>query len=304
MVKRPDFVGHQIFDFGDAKPNDTRPINNVIVRTNDSALKWAEETTEKIGEWRALFRSTYISWAVTINGLHLAREKYSDPEWMKNHRFKVSSVRVNHNQPAIVPIAEWDSDVVSDAHMKPIPMLCSYGVIDLYTCLEEFVFDFYEIYLRQNPDPLMQGSEFRDLRQMYRERNESPEVWQAALSERLENWKRKRLYDGLGKVFRAYSEVARLETPSGYSLTTIETWAECIDAFSLLRNCLIHGATVAPDELAEFSTAEHRMGFDFKSGEPLKVSLNHLMNLDCFCDSLLTGLNISLYERVNGKLRK
>lgn len=303
MVSRNDFVGHHIFEFGDAKPNDKRPVNNVIARTDDPALKWVEESTEKVGDWRALFRSTYISWAVTINGLHVAHEKYSDPAWKRNHAFRVSSVRGGQDQAGISPIAEWENEKVADAHLKPISMLCSYGVIDLYSCMEEFVFDFYETFLWHNPDSLMRGPDYRELRRLYREKEESPDAWESVFSDRLDSWRRKRLYDGLGKIFRAYCENGKLEKPSIYNQTDLETWAKCIEAFSQLRNCLIHGAEAVPDDLAEFSNSRHSMGFDFKKGEKIEVGLKHLMNLECFCDSLLTGINISLFERSMGKIQ-
>ncbi len=303
MVFRHDFVGHHVFEFGDSKPNDSKPVNNVIARTDDPALNWIEASTERIGDWRALFRSTYISWAVTINGLHVAHEKYSDPEWKENHAFGISSVRNVGGQAGLARIAEWESEEVASAHLKPVAMLCCYGVIDLYSCLEEFIFDFYERYLWHNPDSLMKGPDYRDLRRLYRERNENPEAWEAGFSERVESWRRKRLYDGLGKIFRAYCENAKLEKPSPYTQTDLETWAQCIEGFSHLRNCLIHGAETVPEELEEFSNAPHNMGFDFKKGEKLQVSLKHLMYLECFCDSLLTGINISLFERSKGKIQ-
>lgn len=161
MRVRHDFVGHNVLEFGDASPSDGIPINNVIYRTDDPDLKWIETTTEKIGRWRALFRSTYIGWAVTINGLHVAREKYADPSWLKNHEFQVSSVREGAGEAVMRPIALWDSKKVADAHLKPLGVICAYGLVDLYSCLEEFVFDFYRAYLQHEPSPLMQEKSMR-----------------------------------------------------------------------------------------------------------------------------------------------
>lgn len=297
MSLKYDFVGHNILDFGDLKPDDSVPINNVIVRTEKEKLKWIEKTTERIGDWRAKFRSTYIGWAITINGLHVANSKYSDQHWIDNHAFRISSVRDVKGAADIVPIALWDSSKVASAHLKPIPMLCCYGLIDLYSCLEEFVFDFYKIYWRLNPQQLIQGSEYRKLRRLHRNKDAVPDQWEAAFSERLEKWQRKKLYDGLGNVFKAYCHHVGLTAPSWYQKTNIDTWAECIDGFSHLRNCLIHGAKFPNQELVDFSTKSYRMGFNFLEGHEIMVTLEHLMNVECFCDSLLTGINASLFEK-------
>ena len=302
MNSRYDFVGHNSFEFGDSKPQDVGPINNVIVRTEDPDLKWIEATTEKIGEWRAVFRSTYISWSLTINGLHIANQKYSSQDWIKNNAFKISSVRPVNGRAGISPIALWESEKVADAHLKPLAMICSYGLIDLYSCLEEFVFDFYKIYWWNNPELLMRGPEYRELREKHRNIKDDESAWESAFSERVENWQRKKLYNGLGKVFRSYCDHAKLSKPSWYDQTDIDTWAESIEGFSLLRNCLTHGVENSPKELAEFSTKPHRMGFDFKEGEKIVVSLHHLMHVEFFCDSLLSGINASLFERAKGNI--
>lgn len=297
MNSRFDFVGHNTFDFGDVNPDNSLPLNNFIFKAEDPKYIWIENTTKKIGEWRATFRSTYISWAITINGLHVANKKYSDENWIKDHAFKISSVRNTEYGVGIIPIAKWESKKVAIAHLKPIPMLCSYGIIDLYSCLEEFVFDFYKIFLLENPSQLMQGGNYRELRKLYQNREENINEWQKAFSERLDIWQRKKLYDGLGKTFRSYCTSSKLEKPSCYTNTDLESWAQCIEAIASLRNCLTHGVNIVPEELAEYSNMPYRMGFNFKEGEELILNLDHFMNIEAFFDSLLTGLNISLFER-------
>lgn len=296
MTSRFDFVGHRTVDFGEANRSGGEPINNVIFHAENPSLKWVEETTGRIGSWRALFRSTYIGWALAINGIHVARKKYAEPDWVSRHEFQISSVREVNGAARPTPIARWESEKVAKAHMSTLPMLCCHGLIDLYACLEEFVFDFCHIFWKHNPEMLMQGGEFRELRRAFQNRDSDPAAWQRAFEDRATAWKRKHLYDGLQRVFEAYCARAGVDTPSWYTRTSVQTWADCIGGISLLRNCIIHGVKKVPRELAEFSAKPDRMGFDFAAGEDLVVTLPHLMNIEAFCDTLLTAMNASLFE--------
>lgn len=49
----------------------------------DEGLKWVQEINEVVMEFGGVFHSIFLRWAVTINGLHVAADKYSDPEWKK-----------------------------------------------------------------------------------------------------------------------------------------------------------------------------------------------------------------------------
>lgn len=307
MISRNDFVGHSIFDFGELQPNDPRPVNNVIVKTDNANLLWVEETTKIIGDWRSKFRSTYISWALTINGLNVANKKYSDADWIDNHAFKIDSLRFVGNNAQLTPIAMWGSDKVADAHLKPLNMINSYGVIDLYSCIEEFIFDFYRIYWWGNPQDLIKGPDYKVLRKLLTKKDNDEEAmkdWLVAFNERLDGWQRKRLYDGLHRVFKAYCAHTGIQRPSWYIHTGIDTWAETIEGISVLRNCLTHGQTHVTKDLAAFSRQVNAMSFDFNEGEEITVKLVHLMGVESFCDSLLTALNASLFELVHGPSQK
>lgn len=280
-----ELVGHNIFDFGDLKPNDPRPINNVIVNSIDANLLWVEETTKNIGNWRAKFRSTYISWALTINSLNVANKKYSDHDWIERNAFKIDSIRINSGNIEQAPIAMWESDKVADAHLKPLKMINAYGIINLYSCSEDFVFDFYRIYWRNNPQELLKDSNYRELRKLYSERDRSEESmnkWLFAFNERLDGWQRKKLYDGLYKIFTAYCAHTCIKKPSTYVHTDIETWAFTIEGISELRNCLTHGQIETTKKSAEFSNESNAMLFDFKEGEEIIVELHHLMGIENF----------------------
>jgi hypothetical protein len=276
------------------------PINNFIVEPKSEDDAWIKEATDKIGDWRAYFRTTYIRWALTINGLHLAKDRY---ELKKDELvgFTIESLRKN----GLENIALWDMETAAKNHGETIPMMAAWGLTDLYSCIEEFVFEFYRIFLSQHPDSIIKSPVYSDLRRLRREASDSEEnnqKWKQALSERLDSWQRKRLYDGLNKVFLSYANVAGLKTPSIYTLSTVETWAETIKGIGELRNCFIHGAETVTKELAEFSAKPNSMDFDFKEGDPLKVELRHLQSVECFLDQFLTVINLSLIERSGNKL--
>src|SRR5690606_21914298 len=125
--------------------------------------------TEKLGDWRAIFRSSYIAWAISINGLFVAEQRYSDPNWIRSNQFVVHALRLQNDAPVQTPIAQWPGPRAAEAHVSVAPILQAYGFVDLYGCIEEFVFDFYRIFLNHNPAHLLQGDQYRDLRRLYRQ---------------------------------------------------------------------------------------------------------------------------------------
>jgi hypothetical protein len=302
MKDKPDFIGHQKFSMDDIHKDTPPPINNVIVEPKAIEDAWIKETTEKIGEWRAYFRSTYVRWALALNGLHVAKDRY-DSKKADPVGFSIESLRQN----GLENIAFWDMETAAKNHEETIPMMAAWGLIDLYSCIEEFVFEFYKIFLEYNPDSIIKGPEFSHLRRLKCESvkgPESEEKWKAAWKERLESWQRKRLYDGLNKVFLAYTNVTGLKTPSSYKLSTVETWAETIKGISELRNCFTHGVEIVTKELSDFSSKPNSMLFDFEEGKPLSIELKHLQSVECFLDQLLTAINLSLIERAGYDLPK
>lgn len=293
-----DLVGHNRFTFIEAMQAG-QPITNITYTAKKPEETWIENCTIGIGNWRAKFRSCYIMWALAINGLHLATEKYADPDWQRTTVFTISSLRLAQGglEPSI--IAEWPGEKAAQSHSETINLLCSWALIDLYSCIEEFVFDFYRFFLDQFPETLLKGEEFRKLRQLRHQARSDPTAakeWEAAWSERLFNWQRKRLYDGLADVFLAFLSHAGLKSSTYYS-SNGEQWAETIGGIAELRNALVHGLQTVPEKLAIFSQKPNRMTFDFVQGEEIKLKLYHIQGVECFLDQLLTTLNMALLER-------
>ena len=297
-----NMVDHVLLPHGEVDAG--TPVTNIILKAKTDRGRWIEQLTTEIGSWRATFRSTYIRWALCINGLHVAAERYSDPAWQRAHsEFTVSSLRVA-GRGAVGPayIAAWDGASASSNHLKVQPMLIAHGIIDLYACLEEWVFALYRGYLNQHPDRLLQGNDFRELRRLRRAAAADPArqpEWLDKWAERLEGWQRNRLYDGLDRVFLAWFGDAGLKTPAEYKHTNERTWAETIRLIAVLRNSLTHGAQTANAELASLCGKPHSLGFDFKEGDPLDLELWHLQAVECFTDQILTAVNVSLAQHAD-----
>jgi hypothetical protein len=291
------FVGHEIYHVSGPEFRGLPQIDNVIYRTEIEELKWIEETTSKIGEWRDIFRSTYIRWALAINGLHIASSKYKDPKWRRNNKFIVRGYRIKDEVSYEAQLAKWDGDVASEAHLKSANMIASYGIIDLYACFEELIFDFYRLYLMRNPSSLLVGPENKELKKKFRDKESEPEEWNSALKERLDKWHRNKLYDGLHKVLLSYLNTAGLEKPSSYKHSTPETWAETLRGIAILRNSLTHGEKYVSQELAEISHKPHGLNFKFNTGDEINLSVHHLMSVELFGDQLLTAMNLSMVEK-------
>lgn len=298
------FIGHTIIPVYDLR--ELPKIDNVIYRTEIPELKWIEALTFKIGDWRDIFRSTYIRWALSINGLHVASEKYKEPAWKQAKSFFVTSLRPNLKTKANerIKLVEWDGDTASDAHIQTANMLATYGIIDLYSCFEEFVFDMYRTYLYYNPGNFIIGPENRALRKLYRNKEAEPDKWESAWNDRLDAWQRKKIYDGLDTVFLSFLNTAQLENPKSYKITTIETWAESLRLIAILRNALIHGEKNVPKELAEISQKGHGLGFNLQENSPLKLETLHLMAVEAFTDQLLDALNLSIIEKAEREYPK
>jgi hypothetical protein len=292
---RRDLVGHTFVSVGDLAG---APPDNIVMKAKTDAGRWIEEATSSIGRWRSIFRSTYIQWSLALNGLHVAAERYRSPEWKNpNRQFYTTSLRVDESGSASPQIIKlWDGKGAADAHLGAVPLMAAWGLIDLYACFEEVVFDLYCIYLRSNPDSVIRGPEFKHLRKLRRDAEGSPQKkaeWEAALAERLATWQRNRIYDGLGRVLIAFFGVSGLKKPETFK-SGPEDWASTMDGVALLRNCLVHGEQLVSKDLADFSSQPNAMTFDFKEGMPLEVTLLHLQGVELFSDQLLSALNLAL----------
>jgi len=297
------FIGHQIYHVAGPQIDNLPKIDNIIFKTDKADLKWIEESTFKIGEWRDTMRSTYIRWAIAINGLYVAGDKYKDESWKSKNQFLVSAYRLeNGNNPIKATIAAWDGDTASKAHLDSTNMIASYGIIDLYACFEELVFDFYRTYLTHVPGKFMIGPDNRAIRKIYNNRATDLDSWNNAWKERLDNWQRKKIYDGLDQVFLSFIALSGLEKPKSYIHTNPGTWAETIREIAILRNCLTHGETKIPKDLADLSKKPHGLGFNFNAGDEISLTIHHLMSIELFADQFLTALNLSLFEKGEKKI--
>ena len=278
-------------------------FTNLIHESDAPEDQWIVTMTKNVGDWRSKSRSTYMRWALAINGMVLAESKYKG--WQEDKRFQVFTIRPARGQrrAARIVLAEWTGKEAAKNYRAASNLIAAYGVGDLYGCLEEIIFEAYRIYLDHHPTKLLGGAEFKELRQFYYKAKRQPELqneWQSRWNERVEHWQRKKAYDGLGSVFLSFVRNTELKKPHWYKLSTPETWAQTISGIGELRNLVTHGVGTVSKKLAEFSQTPQNAGFDFQEGKPLTVQLKHMMGVECFVDQLLTALNASLIERALG----
>lgn len=304
LRQRAVFVPHFRIPWQDGVAAIVQP-NNLVHRARNADEAWIEEATGKIGDWRSLTRSVYIRWAITINASALAEQRYRDMR--EDQALRTNTLRVVHGHPEQTILAIWPAPEAAGHYATVTPLIAAYGAADLFGALEDVLFDLYEIFLRHNPEPLMRGAEFRDLRRSWHRRGDNPEAaeaWQTAWAARFDLWRRKRAYDGLQNVLVAFYQHAGLQRPSFYRLADVADWARTLEMIAELRHLIVHGAAVVSDRLAALCNTQNSLTFDFEAGQPLDVRLHHLQSVECFCDQLLTAINLSLVERAIGPLPK
>ena len=280
------------------KVSNGQSVQNLIHRTNLDEEKWIEESTETIGMWRDMSRSVYLRWAITINAMHVSSDHYQKVDGEKE--LLTETLRVSHGKAVRVPLSIWTGSEASNRYKESSELIAAYGFADMYGVIEDITFDAYEIYLRHNPQGLIKGSEYKDLRRKFAKREQNYSAWLEVWSKRYEDWRRKKLYDGLPRVASSYWTSAGLRKPSTYKHTDITDWMQTIRMFGVLRNHITHSAPNVTAELSEACKIKGNMEFAFEEGEPLKVELFHLMAIECFIDQYLTALNMSLLELVYG----
>lgn len=302
LRQRAVFVPHRRIPWQDGVATILQP-DNLVHRARNAEEAWIEEATGKVGDWRSLTRSVYIRWAITINASALAEQRYR--EMPEDKALRTNTLRVVLGEPQQAVLAVWPALEAANHYATVTPLIAAYGIADLFGALEDVLFDLYAIFLRYNPEPLIRGAEFRDLRRLWHRRDESPEAakaWQTAWAARFDIWRRKRAYDGLPNVLVAFYHHAGLRRPSRYRLTDVEDWARTLEMIGELRHLIVHGASVVSERLAELSNTPNSLTFDFVAGQPLDAKLHHLQSVECFCDQLLTAINLSLVERAIGPL--
>jgi hypothetical protein len=90
------FLKQNIFEADDPALAEPPQIQNIIYRTDDEEKKWIEKSTEMIGDFRSVFRSVYMRWAITINSLFVARDRYQSHP---NLGLRVDTVRASADGP-------------------------------------------------------------------------------------------------------------------------------------------------------------------------------------------------------------
>jgi len=152
-------------------------VNNIIYENGNGEFQWIEESTKELAEWNNIFRSTYIRWALAINGLHVAQEKYNDPNFFNHKAFTVGGLINNNGSPEMGNLLVLDGKTAAKAHFDTVNMIASYGLIDLYGLIEEFILSLYRIYWNHHPKEMLRGPENKDARRIYNNRESSPEEW-------------------------------------------------------------------------------------------------------------------------------
>ena len=280
------------------KEADAYNVQNIIHKADVPSEKWIEVSTENIGSWRDISRSVYMRWGITINAMEIASKHYD--KVTEDKHLRINTIRSVHGSAIQVPLSQWTGPQASKRYIDSGELIAAYGFTDMFGILEDIIFDANEIFYSHNPLKLLEGSEYKLERRAYAMRDQKSEAWDAIWSERFTKWRRKKLYDGLHKVTKAYWTVANLQPPSHYQHTTLENWVETIRMFSILRNHITHNAPLVTEELSESCKIIGSMSFDFKEGEAIEVKLFHLQAIECFIDQYLTALNAALIELIYG----
>lgn len=267
--------------------------------------EWASDANSLVMDFGGVFNSIYLRWAFAVNGLHVARDRYSSDDWIKSPtKFNVIGIRnaTDGSGPRQEVIFEPDNNVVGELHGSTIPMLSSWAFCNMYACLEEFIFKIFRVYLESNPNALLKGKEFKEGRNLYRNRNNSEacsEIWKTYWNDRLEKWHRKRLYDGIEKVFNSFISQTGLKIPKAYEKDyDYSDVAKTLGGIALIRNCFVHGATEVPQELEAFCSDFRGLFFSYKTGEKFEITLHELATFEFQTSTFLQGLNQSLFELV------
>ena len=297
-----NFVPHLKFDSANEFIKDRKceavPINNVIYKSDEPEQQWIAESTEKIGYFRSKARSSYFRWAMTINGLHVASQKYEEND--QDTEFEIKSLRRKHGNVASETLASWTMHEAAESHITTSHTIVYYGICDLHACLEECILDLYRIYKKHNPLDLMTGDYkyLKGVRKKSRRSTGHLKKWEQEIEQRLNLWERN-ISSGksLKNIFLAYADQASIKKPSRFVYTDIKTWSESIGIISLLRNQITHGESKASKELASLCELPHSLGFRFSEGDDLDLRLYHMQLVEMFIHEFFNAINISLVEK-------
>jgi hypothetical protein len=294
------FVGHDTAFPADPKAPVPSSRLWLTYETDVPAQQWIVEATNRSAEHAAFYRSVYMRWAITINALNVARDRYAAPD---ANGLQILHLKRGEHGPEVRPLDIWTPKTASENYQKSIPVMAAYGIQDLFGAMEEIVFDLYEIYLDAHPLEILEGPGFKEQRRLHREHHlgtDQGAAWATAWSERLKNWRRKRIYDGLHRVFMAFWDRSGLKRSSAYQDTDIEDWCRTIETISELRNLLAHGENLVSQRLSDLCAVQPYLGMQFVAGEVLEVALADLMIVERFFTDIIVLINESLMELAAG----
>ncbi|GBR18738.1 hypothetical protein [Asaia spathodeae] len=245
---------------------------------------------------RKKLRSCYIRWALTINALHAAHDRYENNPDIALQVWFIRQKSIF--APRLDPMLTLDNDKTKKNTRKCIDVISAYGIYDIYGCFEEIIFDLYEVYLRYLPNQLLQGDEYRELRRMYRNRHESDAArieWETAFSRRLEDWRRKKTYSPLAKTFEALlGDVNLLKIGCFSDGANLNGVIRVIDIAAELRNIITHGGHTVTDRLDALCLGGADMLFPFKKGMEIVVSRNEFSAVEFYFDKTIFDINASI----------
>lgn len=282
------------------------PLDPKIVEANpgisfawigdDSNTKWISEVTSRISDYKVFAKSVYMRWAITINALHVARDRYASDDRLA---LAVDHLAMTPKGPEREHMVIWSGHQTAENYTSIIPTISAYAIQDMFGALEEIIFDIYETYINYNKLEILKGPDFRELRRLLRDQEDSPEKkldFESAWDDRLDSWRRKKIYDGLHRVFKSFWNRAKLSRPSWYKETDVDDWAKTIELFSELRNLITHGEDFASSRLELLSNDQPFLGLKYVAGELLDPDLFAMMVMESFIEKFLGALNFSLME--------
>lgn len=288
-----------------------KPVKWIEFECEDPDKKWILDANSITMDFGGVFHSIFLRWAVTVNGLHVSAEKYKSKDWIESGKsFSVTGLRnsPDGSGPRQEYVRVWDGKMASEVHESSIPMLAAWAFCNMYSCLEEFVFKIFRVFLELNPLAICKGNEFQDLRRAYRERDISEAHrldWNERWERRLDAWHRNKLYDGIEKVFNNFILQSRLEIPSAYKAEyDYSDVAKTLGGIAMIRNCFIHGATEVPQELGDFCKTFQSSFFDYESGKKFEITLHELATFEHFTDTFTQTLNTSFLELAHPEVKK
>ena len=295
-----NFMESALIDISMADHNDLEKYKFIIHEYKKAHHQWIKKSDELTREFAGVFHSAFLRWAVTVNGLNVAAEKYSSMDWKNaNKGLTVSGIRHNesNSQYEAIILKTWDGNMAAQVSKSSIPMLAGWAFCNMYACIEEFILKLCRIYLEEHPDYLIQGQEFRELRKLYSAQKLDPTLrskWFEKLNVRLDDWHKKIVFKGMEKIFNKYITFSKIEMPNKYKgLATYSDIGKTLGGISLIRNCFIHGVTTVPKELEEFCHDFTGLAFHFVAGSKFRIGLTDLALFECFASKLTATLNLS-----------